>query len=346
MLEKNKGKYVERNHPFDETHRDQNIDQDIFAMARHSMSRAVILGDIPSTTHTVVSARKLRCENFFLFDQGMILHLYLGLGFDCPADGVYAHSPLGGIKLLKTGVVTEVTFGSEWGLLDHENLVASYISKAVKATLIPMIEWTSLDELAESNKQFQQIMSSLNDFCKARAEPEPITAEHLNKVIACGIDPKLNFDRFNSNSNNALAYTYAFLASTSFGRVEQNPLLILGPVGSGKKHLLHAVGNSWLHFRPEGQVVIITADELSIGLSDKVCLDRLYSMELVLLEDIHLLKHQPVAQMALLQLGEYLKSRGVQIVITITESESEHSLGFIEPLAELLNSGTQVMLRI
>ena len=285
------------------------------------------------------------CENiYFIFDQEMELHLYLGMGFDCPADGVYAHSPIGGIELLKTGVVTEVTFGSEWGLLDHENLVANYISNAVMATKIPMIEWTSQDELAESNIQIQKIMSSLNDFCKARAEPEPITTEHLNRVIACGIDPELNFDRFKSDSNNVLAYTYALLASLSFGRVERNPLLISGPKGSGKTHLLHAIGNSWLHFRPEGQVAIITAKEFSIALGDNTCLDRLYGMELVLLEDIHVLKPLPVAQRALLQLGEHLKSRSVQIAITITESESEHSLGFIEPLADLLNSGTQVML--
>ena len=285
-------------------------------------------------------------KNFYIFDQEMVLHLYLGMGFNCPADGVYAHSPLGGIELLKTGVVTEVTFGSEWGLLDQDNLVASYIKNAVMASKIPMIEWTNLDELADSNIQIQQEMLLLNDFCKVRAEPEPITAEYLDKVIACGIDPELNFDRFKSNSNNALAYTYAFIASTSFGRVERNPLLISGPMGSGKTHLLHAIGNSWLHFRPEGQFAIITADELLMELSDKGCLDRLYGMELVLLEDIHMFKYQRVAQVALLQLGEYLKSRGVQIVVTITEGESEHSREFIEPLAELLNSGTQVMLRI
>ncbi len=112
---------------------------------------------------------------------------------------------------------------------------------------------------------------------------------------------------------------FAFLACEAasgdgFGKF--NPILINGPVGTGKTHLLNAIANEVLEKDHNKCVIQISADSLSFNISGLASSrSEMEKADLLLLEDVQKIA-DPVAQAELLHLLTVFEGSGRQIVLS------------------------------
>jgi hypothetical protein len=126
-------------------------------------------------------------------------------------------------------------------------------------------------------------------------------------------DPRFTFETFVAGPGNRMAAAAARRVAEA-PRTVYNPLFVHGEPGSGKTHLLQAVGALARAVRPELRVVYLTAE----GLVDRVSTavgggaidalrDELLEAELVLLDEVHLLAGKTRTQEELLALWDELE---------------------------------------
>ncbi|HEX6041114.1 DnaA ATPase domain-containing protein [Longimicrobium sp.] len=147
-------------------------------------------------------------------------------------------------------------------------------------------------------------------------------------------DSRFTFDTFVVGPGNRMAAAAARRAAES-PRTAYNPLLIYGAAGTGKTHLLQAVGALALAVRPDLRVVYLTADGLvdrvsaAVGSGSMHALrDELLEAELVLLDELHALAGKSRTQEELLALWDELEWTA-QIVLAAESPSAE--LPGIEP---------------
>jgi chromosomal replication initiator protein len=129
----------------------------------------------------------------------------------------------------------------------------------------------------------------------------------------------MTLDRFLTNETNALAYRAAMKVLDA-----QVPAVttIHGAAGRGKTHLLNAIGQEWLNRRPGDNVLYLTYDALMadmceafISKSYKELRGFLQNTDVLLVDDIHLLRGRKRTMEELDCLIDRLKSAGKQVVI-------------------------------
>ena len=141
-------------------------------------------------------------------------------------------------------------------------------------------------------------------------------------------DPRFTFDTFVVGPGYRMAAAAARRAAES-PRTAYNPLLIYGATGSGKTHLLRAVGALALAVRPDLRVLYLTADGLvdrvsaAVGSGSMDALrDELLEAELVLLDEVHALAGKSRTQEELLALWDELEWTA-QIVLAAASTTAE-----------------------
>jgi chromosomal replication initiator protein len=102
-------------------------------------------------------------------------------------------------------------------------------------------------------------------FSVADVSPAPLALDGpLLRATPTGetqLNPKYTFNTFVSAPENRLALTAALFAAENSGRPAFNPLYIHGPSGTGKTHLLHAIGNA---ASAKGvRVIYVTAEQFT-----------------------------------------------------------------------------------
>jgi chromosomal replication initiator protein len=134
------------------------------------------------------------------------------------------------------------------------------------------------------------------------------------------LDPQLVFERFVVGAGNRMAAAAARRAAESPGR-SYNPLLICGPPGIGKSHLLHAIGHLARSLEPGLHVRYETVDVFVARLSECLAagdLDRFREENLrigfLLLDDLQQVAGKPRTQQELLGLCEEMVRWEVQLV--------------------------------
>lgn len=139
-------------------------------------------------------------------------------------------------------------------------------------------------------------------------------------------DPRFTFETFVVGPGNRMAAAAARRVAEA-PRTAYNPLLIHGAPGSGKTHLLQAVGALALAVRPELRVLYMTADGLvdrvsaAVGSGSMDALrDELLEAELVLLDQVHALAGKARTQEELLALWDELEWTA-QIVLAAESAE-------------------------
>ena len=102
-----------------------------------------------------------------------------------------------------------------------------------------------------------------------------------------GLDSKYQFENFVEKDGNALAKKGAVAVVENLG-LKYNPLYIYGESGSGKTHLLQAIGNKVLENNPEKRVKYISAENL---LENELEIQKVRSEEfdLLIVDDIQVL---------------------------------------------------------
>ena len=102
-----------------------------------------------------------------------------------------------------------------------------------------------------------------------------------------GLDNKYQFKNFLEKDGNTLAKKEALEVVKNLG-LKYNPLYIYGQSGSGKTHLLQAIGNKVLENNPEKRVKYISAKDL---LENELEIQKVRSekFDLLIVDDIQIL---------------------------------------------------------
>lgn len=137
------------------------------------------------------------------------------------------------------------------------------------------------------------------------------------------LNPDYVFSNFIVGSTNQFAYSASLEVIKSAGK-KYNPLFLYGGVGTGKTHLLHAIGNELLRQHPRYRVIYLTSDQFTQAVVHAVRFDKLSEIydryarhcDLLLFEDIQLLKGRKRTQMEFIRIFNTLFERNKQIVLT------------------------------
>ena len=130
-----------------------------------------------------------------------------------------------------------------------------------------------------------------------------------------GLDSKYQFENFVEKDGNALAKKEALEVVKNLG-LKHNPLYIYGDSGSGKTHLLQAIGNKVLENNPEKRVKYISAENL---LENELEIQKVRSEEfdLLIVDDIQVLgEKDDMIQEKFFNLFNSLFGRNTQIVLS------------------------------
>ena len=138
-------------------------------------------------------------------------------------------------------------------------------------------------------------------------------------MVNTGLDNKYQFENFIEKDGNDLAKKGALAVVENLG-LKYNPLYIYGESGSGKTHLLQAIGNRVLENNPEKRVKYISAENL---LENELEIQKVRDAELDLLivDDIQILgEKDDMIQEKFFNLFNSLHVKDKQIVLS---SDSE-----------------------
>ena len=107
-----------------------------------------------------------------------------------------------------------------------------------------------------------------------------------------GLNNKYKLENFLEKDGNALAKKEALEVVKNLG-LKYNPLYIYGESGSGKTHLLQAIGNKVLEHNPEKRVKYISAEDL---LENELEIQKVRSEEfdLLIVDDIQILGEKDI----------------------------------------------------
>lgn len=162
-----------------------------------------------------------------------------------------------------------------------------------------------------------------------------------------GLIEALTFDTFVSASGNRAALSASRNAVAMLGHA-CNPLFICGRSASGKTHLLHAIGNAVREMSPSVTVGYISTEDYCSSVATAYrkktfenFRSRLRALDLLLLDDVQLLKDKPRSQEELASLIDALVRDKKQVVIA-SDVRPDALEGFSERLVTRLSSGAIV----
>ena len=172
--------------------------------------------------------------------------------------------------------------------------------------------------------------------------------QHTNKGDnSAGIDSQLNqnqtFDNFCCEYENgkevSIALTFANSASANI------PLVIYGESGSGKTHLVNAIGNKVKTLNPSSKVVYVTGRQFldQFGEATKRnSISQFYafykSLDMLVIDDCQYLSSMLTSQQALLYVIDALHQKNVKLVFA-SDSHPSKLFGFDPKLVSRLNKG-------
>ncbi len=189
---------------------------------------------------------------------------------------------------------------------------------------------------AEVLRDPDQLAGARQLVLEARARRAPLSAPL----------PDLTLARFGAGPSNRVALeTLAGILADPGTR--SNPLVIVGPSGVGKTHLLHALGNA-LVGKGIGPVACLSAHSLLGELANLKSAEevaqwraRYQWVAALLIDDVHLLAHEPRCQTELLHVYEALFDGTRPLAFTSARPLSELS-GFDPRLLTRLEGGSVV----
>ncbi len=189
---------------------------------------------------------------------------------------------------------------------------------------------------AEVLRDPDQLAGARHLVLEARARRAPLSAPLPDLTLArLGVGP----------SNRVALETIAGVIAEP--GVRSNPLVFIGPSGVGKTHLLHALGNA-LVGRGVGPVACLSAHSLLGELANLKSAEevaqwraRYQWVAALLIDDVHLIAHEPRCQAELLNVYEALFDGARPLAFTSARPLSE--LGGFDPrLLTRLEGGTVV----
>lgn len=169
---------------------------------------------------------------------------------------------------------------------------------------------------------------------KEKIQVQPfVKADNAEKFKSRTLRPEYTFENFVTGEANREAFTFSLKVANS-PHVTVNPLYIFGDVGLGKTHLMTAIGHFILDNNINANIVYTTAQQFTEDYfmatnqsKDTEALSQFYNFyraaDVLLVDDIQLLKNKIKTQEEFFKLFEYLHENNKQIVITSDRPASE-----------------------
>ena len=158
----------------------------------------------------------------------------------------------------------------------YEELIKNYDDprslRYMKILKNPLEYETHMDEIESFVKEKRNLEASEDEIFGL------LSGVKDNEMMS-GLNPAYTFDNYEIHEGNELAVTAARKIIESPGSI--NPLIIIGESGTGKTHLLNAIGNEYIH---RGKRVFYkNAEELVLNKNMS------FDVEIILLDDFHIL---------------------------------------------------------
>ncbi len=177
----------------------------------------------------------------------------------------------------------------------------------------------------------------------ANGHPEPAPSAPSRPPT----DPRFTFDTFVAHGSARLATRAAH--DVASGTAKFNPLVIFGPPGLGKTHLLHAVAADASSSRGE-HVIIVTGEQFVSQFGQAVRMGRPHTFSdtyhrchLLVIDDLQFLSTRVASQEQFFHIFNSLLSTGGRVVISLDRPPSDVS-GLTPHLASRLGAGLLISL--
>ncbi|MDK2973105.1 MAG: chromosomal replication initiator protein [Candidatus Sumerlaeota bacterium] len=135
--------------------------------------------------------------------------------------------------------------------------------------------------------------------------------------------PEYTLERFVVGDQNRFAFATAMAVAKAPGRTPHNPLFLTADVGLGKTHIMHAIANFVKETQRGARVLYTSAEDFVSELVDAIQGNSVYDfraryrrVDLLLIDDVHLLAGKTRAQEEFFQIFNSLYQSKKQIVVT------------------------------
>lgn len=190
----------------------------------------------------------------------------------------------------------------------------------------------SNEKKEEVDLQFQTQPEIVKPIIEEKPQSENFYNQKLNR--------EMNFDNFIISENNEFAAKLGLAIAKNPGNI-YNPLLIIGDVGLGKTHLLHAIGNKIKDDFPDKKIVITSAEDFANEFKSKVIFttkgEKKYqnynpaqafkkkyrNTDVLLIDDIHFLQGKEQFQQELFYTFNSLSDNNKTLIFTCDRPISE-----------------------
>ncbi len=136
------------------------------------------------------------------------------------------------------------------------------------------------------------------------------------------LNPKYTFENFVIGSSNRFAHAAAVAVAEAPGK-SYNPLMIYGPSGLGKTHLLHGIGHYVRQYFPQARVKYVSTEELTNDFINAISENRTVEfrrtyrdIDVLLIDDIQFLESKIQTQEEFFHTFNTLHNAQKQIVMT------------------------------
>ncbi|MBO0992564.1 DnaA ATPase domain-containing protein [Bacillus sp. SD088] len=147
--------------------------------------------------------------------------------------------------------------------------------------------------------------------------------------LISNINPSFTFENFTIDSSNQFTVAAAEAVISDLGKA-YNPLFIYGPTGSGKTHLLHAIGNKILENKKNAKIICFNSTQFTNAFMDSITRNKhkefkgqIHQADVLLLDDADLLAGKDQSQEEFFHLFNNFYEESKQIIMTSTRSPKE-----------------------
>ncbi len=152
--------------------------------------------------------------------------------------------------------------------------------------------------------------------------PAPRTTARRPRTPDVRLNPRYTFESFVAGSSNRFAHAAAAAVAETPGK-SYNPLMIYGPSGLGKTHLLHAIGHYVTNYYEQLRVKYVSTEELTNDFINAISSNRTAEfrssyrdVDVLLVDDIQFLEAKIQTQEEFFHTFNTLHNAQKQIVMT------------------------------
>jgi len=229
--------------------------------------------------------------------------------------------PIKPMHMQEDGFVVGVPdeFFKNW-IIDHYE---SMILSAVKENLNTLDARLSYEILKDTPKE------SVPSNSRFPGEPRSSAALFVTNPASLNLNPKYTFESFVVGPSNRFSQA-ASMAVAEAPAKAYNPLFIYGPVGLGKTHLMHAIGQEILRRTPGSRVLYITSEKFTNELINAIKTgttlkfrEKYRNVDCILIDDIHFIAGKEATMEEFFHTFNSLYDAHKQIVVSSDKSPKD-----------------------